>query len=84
MSTAVADGDRFRDPASFDGLPPLAHPDVVVRRSVLVRKEGVQGANGLPAFEDLSNAYFRLSSARWTDAVVPARGVEIRLEIQCQ
>ncbi|MBC8355276.1 MAG: hypothetical protein H8E66_25145 [Planctomycetes bacterium] len=37
MSTAVADGDRFRDPASFDGLSPLVHPDVVVRRSVLVR-----------------------------------------------
>jgi hypothetical protein len=59
MSTEVADGDRFRDPVSFDGLSPLVHPDVVVRRSILIRNEDVTGATGLPAFEDLSNSYSR-------------------------
>ncbi len=59
MSTEVADGDRFRDPVSFDGLSPLVHPDVVVRRSMLVRNGDVHRAMGLPAFEDLSNSYSR-------------------------
>ncbi len=59
MSTEVADGDRFHGPVSFDGLSPLAHPDVVVRRSMLVRNEDVHSAMGLPAFEDLSNFYSR-------------------------
>ena len=59
MSTVVADGDRFRDPASFDGLSPLVHPDIVVRRSLLVRNGNVTGAAGLPAFEDLHHSYSR-------------------------
>jgi hypothetical protein len=59
MSTTAADGDRFRGPASFDGLSPLVHPDVVVRRSILVRTEDGHVATDLPAFEDLSNAYSR-------------------------
>ncbi|MCP4783064.1 MAG: arylsulfatase [Fuerstiella sp.] len=59
MSTEVADGDRFRDPVSFDGLSPLVHPDVVVRRSMLVRNKDVTSAIGLPAFEDLSNSFSR-------------------------
>ena len=59
MSTKAADGDRFRDPASFDGLSPLVHPDVIVRRSMLVRDADVHGAMGLPAFEDLSSPYSR-------------------------
>jgi arylsulfatase A len=59
MSTVVADGDRFRDPASFDGLSPLVHPDIVVRRSMLVRNENVTSAVGLPAFEDLHHSYSR-------------------------
>lgn len=59
MSTQVADGEHFRDPASFDGLSPLLHPDVIVRRSWLVRGENVRSATGLPAFEDLSNSYSR-------------------------
>jgi arylsulfatase A len=59
MSTQVADGDRFRAPASFDGLSPLVHPDVIVRRSMLVRGEDVTSATGIPAFEDLSNSYSR-------------------------
>ena len=42
MPTEVADGDHFRDSASFDGLSPLVHPDVVVRRSMLIRNEDVQ------------------------------------------
>ena len=57
MSTEVADGDRFRDPASFDGLSPLVHPDVIVRRSILVRGEHAFNAAELPAFEDLNDSY---------------------------
>jgi arylsulfatase A len=57
MSTEVADGDRFHDPVSFDGLSPLVHPHVVVRRSMLVRNQDVHGATGLPAFEDLNDSY---------------------------
>jgi hypothetical protein len=59
MSTEAADGDRFRDPASFDGLSPLVHPDIIVRRSMLVRGEDATNAAELPAFEDLSNSYSR-------------------------
>ena len=59
MSTAVADGDRFRDAAGFDGLSPIVHPDVIVRRSRLVRNRDVHGGAGLPSFEDLSNSYSR-------------------------
>ena len=57
MSTEVADGDRFRGPASFDGLSPLVHPDIIVRRSMLVRDENVTSASGLPGFEDLHDSY---------------------------
>ena len=60
MSTKAGDGDRFRDPASFDGLPPLPHRDVIVGRSLLVRNRDVlHVAAGLPAFEDLSRSYSR-------------------------
>ncbi len=59
MSTVVADGDRFRDPASFDGLSPLIHPHVVVQRSILLRNETVSSGTVLPAFEDLHNSYSR-------------------------
>lgn len=59
MSTVVADGDRFRDPASFDGLSPLVHPDVVVQRGMLVRNRNVINAVGVPAFEDLHHSYSR-------------------------
>jgi hypothetical protein len=59
MSTVVADGDRFRDPASFDGLSPLVHPHVVVQRSMLLRNENVTSATILPAFEDLHHSYSR-------------------------
>ncbi|TWU40583.1 sulfatase-like hydrolase/transferase [Novipirellula artificiosorum] len=57
MSTKVADGDRFHDPVSFDGLSPLVHPDVVVRRSILVRNEDIDDRGGLPAFEDVHDSY---------------------------
>jgi len=53
------DGDRFRDPASFDGLSPLVHPDIVVRRSMLVRGKDVNDAESLPAFRDLHPSYSR-------------------------
>jgi arylsulfatase A-like enzyme len=59
MSTEVDDGDRFRDPASFDGLSPLVHPHVVVQRSMLLRKDNVTNATVLPAFEDLHHSYSR-------------------------
>ena len=59
MSTEAADGDHFHDSVSFDGLSPLLNPDVVVRRSMLVRNEDVHRAMGLPSFEDLSDSYSR-------------------------
>ena len=59
MSTEVADGDHFRDAASFDGLSPLGHPDIIVRRSLLVRGEDATHAVELPAFEDLNRSYSR-------------------------
>ena len=59
MSTEAADGDHFHDSVSFDGLSPLLNPDVVVRRSMLVRNEDVHRAVGLPSFEDLSDSYSR-------------------------
>ena len=63
MSTASGDGDCFHDPASFDGLSALVHPDIVVHRSMLVRNQDVHSAMGLPAFEDLSDAYSRYRAA---------------------
>ena len=59
MSSEAGDDDHFRDPASFNGLPPLPHRDVIVRRSLLVRNDDVLGASGLPAFEDLSRPHAR-------------------------
>ena len=59
MSTEAGDGDGFRDPASFDGLSPLVHLEIVVRRSVLVRNDDVGNVSGLPSFEDLSRSYSR-------------------------
>lgn len=59
MSTEAGDGDRFRAPASFDGLSPLIHPDVIVRRNMVVRNGDGRGSTGLPEFEDLSNSYSR-------------------------
>jgi hypothetical protein len=59
MSTRVADGDQFRDSASFDGLPPLIHPDVHVERSILIRSGSTGNMTNIPAFEDLSDSYSR-------------------------
>ena len=59
MSTRAADGDQFLDPAAFDGLSPLLHPDVHVQRSVLVHSKAAEHHVGIPAFEDLSNSYSR-------------------------
>ena len=59
MSTVAGDGDRFRDPASFDGLSPLVHPDIVVGRSLLVRNGDADDMWGIPAFEDLRRSYAR-------------------------
>ena len=58
MSTQAGDGDPFRDPAAFDGLSPLIHPDVRVERSVLIRPSG-KSRTAIPAFEDLHGSYSR-------------------------
>lgn len=57
MSTIAGDGDPFRDPASFDGLSPLVHPDITVLRSVLIR-DG-RDAESITAFADLHPDYGR-------------------------
>jgi hypothetical protein len=59
MSTTASDGDHFHDPTSFDGLPPILHPDVEVVRAVLIR-DGHLGP--IPAFADMhkDHAAFRL------------------------
>ena len=59
MATLAGDGDRFRDPASFDGLSPLVHTDIVVGRSLLVRSGDADDMWGIPAFEDLRRSYAR-------------------------
>lgn len=59
MSTRAADGDQFRDPAAFDGMSPLIHPDVQVERSVLFRPQTRSQSISIPAFEDLSDSYSR-------------------------
>ena len=59
MSTSVADGDHFRDAASFDGLSPQVHPWIEIRRSRFVRNGNLESVLELPAFEDLSPAYSR-------------------------
>lgn len=55
MSTSPGDGDRFRDPVSFDGLSPLVHPAVEVICAVLIRANG--DAVAIPAFADMSKSY---------------------------
>ena len=59
MSTRAADGDQYRDPAAFDGLPPQIHPDVHVQRSILVRQRNMGTLTSIPAFEDLSESFSR-------------------------
>ena len=59
MSTRAADGDQFHDPAAFDGLPPLIHPDVHVQRSVLIRHGNERNKTSIPVFEDVTESYFR-------------------------
>ena len=59
MSTRAADGDQFRDPAAFDGLSPLIHPDIHVERSVLVRPGSKGNKASIPAFEDLNDSFSR-------------------------
>lgn len=59
MSTRAGDGDPFHDPAAFDGLSPLMHPDVHVERSVLVRPRITKYSTNIPVFEDLSDSFSR-------------------------
>lgn len=57
MSTRAADGDHFRDPAAFDGLLPLVHPNIHVERSILIRPGSTGNMTGIPAFEDLTESF---------------------------
>jgi len=57
MSTRAADGDQFRDPAPFDGLPPLVNPGIHIKRSILIRPGSTGNMTGMPAFEDLSESF---------------------------
>ncbi|MDP6557809.1 MAG: sulfatase-like hydrolase/transferase [Pirellulaceae bacterium] len=59
MSTRAADGDQFRDPVAFDGLPPLIHPNIRIQRSVLIRPQSKGLRANIPAFEDLSESHAR-------------------------
>ncbi|MBL6705102.1 MAG: hypothetical protein ISQ06_03255 [Planctomycetaceae bacterium] len=59
MSTSVADGDQYHDPVSFDGLSPLVHPDVQIRRSLLIRPHAKDYETSIPAFEDLNDSFSR-------------------------
>ena len=59
QSTVARDGDRFRDPASFDGLSPIVHPDFQVERAVLVRDGDPSRLGGIPAFSDMDADYDR-------------------------
>ncbi len=59
MSTSAGDGDQFRDPSAFDGLPPIIHSHIVIERSVLVRPQTTARRFSIPAFEDLNDSYSR-------------------------
>ncbi len=59
VSTRAGDGDPFRDPASFDGLSPLVHPDFKVLRSLLIRNGDLNAPQPIPAFADLDPSYDR-------------------------
>lgn len=62
QSTRPFDGDPFRDPASFDGLSPLIHPQFCIEKSVLIQSGDLKKARLIPAFADLHEAFsqFRL------------------------
>lgn len=57
MSTKAADGDSFRDPVSFDGLPPLIHPDVQIQRSLRFHLGDPTDGTNIPAFEDMNDSF---------------------------
>lgn len=59
MSTRAGDGDPFRDPAAFDGLSPLIHPDIDIKRSLLFRRQNTTRRSRFPSFEDLDDSYYR-------------------------
>jgi len=59
MSTRAGDGDQFRDPSAFDGLPPIVHSHIVMERSVFVRPQTNARRLSIPAFEDLNESYSR-------------------------
>ena len=59
MSTRAADGDPFHDPASFDGLPPLVHPEIQIERSLFIPDHRSTPVLSIPTFEDLSESYSR-------------------------
>ncbi len=59
MTTQAGDGDPFRDPAAFDGLSPLVHPDIRVEYSVLVRGEDFFDLQQIPSFSDMNDDFRR-------------------------
>ena len=59
MTTKAGDGDHFHDPASYDGLSPLVCPSIEVIRSVLLRGDGPNAPEAIPAFADLAEAHSR-------------------------
>ena len=57
MSTQTDDGDYFHDPASFDGLSPLIHPQVRIIRSICHKRANSLHPAMLPSFSDLDPDY---------------------------
>ena len=57
MTTVAGDGDSFHDAASFDGLSPIAHPDVSIIRSLMARGGDLSAMESIPAFEDLHPSF---------------------------
>ena len=58
-TTRIGDGDHFKDPASFDGLSPLTHPQVKIIRNLMIKNGALTRTQPIPAFSDLSPDYSR-------------------------
>lgn len=57
MSTVAGDGDFLRDPAAFDGLSPLIHPDVTIVRAFFGREAELTNLESFPAFQELTPSF---------------------------
>ena len=58
-TTTAGDGDHFKSPDAFDGLPPLVHPHINIVRSLLIRDGHLAQPQPIPAFSDLSPDHSR-------------------------